>query len=105
MRTRPDRRGQRPAGPHPPCGSANLVSADAELAGFVDRGAPCVRCAPIVGRVASDADLPAGGTPAPAGQRAQRLRKADDARVGYPYRYVTDATPAGIRATHAGLAP
>ena len=82
------------------------MSADAELAGFVDRGAPRVRCAPIVGRVASDADLPAGGTPAPAGsQRAQRLRKADDARGGYPYRYATDATAAGIRATHAGLAP
>jgi lysyl-tRNA synthetase, class II len=43
--------------------------------------------------VASDADLPAGDTPAPAGsQRAQRVRKADDAPgAGYPYRYATAA--------------
>ncbi len=39
-------------------------------------------------------------------QRDQRLRKADEARgSGYPYRYPTDATAAGIRAAHAGLAP
>ena len=61
---------------------------------------------PIVGRVAPDADTFAD-TSAPAdSQREQRLRKADQARgSGYPYRYPTDATAAGIRAAHAGLAP
>ncbi len=61
---------------------------------------------PIVGRVAPDADTFAD-TSAPAdSQREQRLRKTDEARgSGYPYRYPTDASAAGIRAAHAGLAP
>ncbi len=65
-----------------------------------------MRPPPIVGRVAPDADIFAD-TSAPAdSQRDQRLRKADEARgSGYPYRYPTDATAAGIRAAHAGLAP
>ncbi len=56
--------------------------------------------------MAPDADTFAD-TSAPAdSQREQRLRKADQARgSGYPYRYPTDATAAGIRAAHAGLAP
>jgi hypothetical protein len=56
--------------------------------------------------VAPDADTFAD-TSAPAdSQRDQRLRKADEARgSGYPYRYPTDASAAGIRAAHAGLAP
>ena len=56
--------------------------------------------------MAPDADTFAD-TSAPAdGQREQRLRKAGQARgSGYPYRYPTDASAAGIRAAHAGLAP
>ena len=56
--------------------------------------------------MAPDADTFAD-TSAPAdSQREHRLRKADEARgAGYPYRYSTDASAAGIRAAHTGLAP